>query len=120
MEITREVRKQIIAFAMEFTGIADEAITFHKFANRPGYMLVVETRNVEGFIRFLEWMDSEIERQDIEIIRTLPEVESPFSDFERKGLEYFHCLHSDFKVAVEVDNGRIASMIKDEEEEHAI
>lgn len=119
MEITRDVRKQIVAYAVEFMSVTEEAIIFHKFANRAGYLLTIETQNIAGFKRFLEWMGTEIERSDIEIIRTLPEDESPFSDFGRKGLGYFTCLYSDFKVATEVNNGRITGMIK-EEDEHAI
>lgn len=115
MELTNDVRRQIIAFAKEFTG--SNQIIFHKFANRAGYMLVIETRNIEGFVRFLEWFESEIERKDIEVIRSLPEEQSPFEDFEKRSLSFFNIVHKDFGVATEINDGRISNMKKDYENE---
>ncbi len=113
MEITRDVREQIVTYASNFIRVDTEAITFHKFANRPGHMLVIETRNVEGFKRFLEWMADEMERPDIEVIRTLPEEQSPFVEMEQKSLGYFEGVHTVFLVATEVNDGRISAMEKE-------
>ena len=115
MEITQDVRKQNMLYASNFTSVDIEAITFHKFANRPGYMLVIETRNVKGFQRFLEWLATEMERHDIEVIRTLPEEQSPFAEFEQKSLGFFNRVHTDFQVATEINDGRISQIKKDYE-----
>ncbi|MED4377952.1 hypothetical protein P9274_20050 [Schinkia azotoformans] len=70
-ELTQGHRDIIIAFASFFTG--STKIYFHKFANRPGYMLVIETKNLDGFKNFLTWFHSEMELEGIDIIRTLSE-----------------------------------------------
>ena len=114
MEITKDVKKQIRAFAQQFTG--SDVIHFHQFANRPGHMLVIETRNIDGFVAFLQWMGAEIERPDIKVIRTLPEDDSPFLDLEQKTIGFFHNVHNDFQVATEINDGRISHMKKDYEE----
>lgn len=115
MEITQDVRKQMVAFATSFTGVDAEAIMFHKFANRPGHMITVETYNVEGFKRFLEWMVAEIERPDIEVIRTLPEEPSRFIEWEQQSLGFFDCVHTDFQIATEINDGRISHIKEDYE-----
>lgn len=123
MEITFALKKQILAYGKEFTGA--ETIYFHKFANKPGYMLVVETANFEGFIRFLNWMETEVERKDIETIRVLPEEDNPFLDFEKHALGFINYIHSDFQVTTEINDGRISNMAKENYDleggnEHAI
>lgn len=108
MEITHDVKKQIIAYAQVFMGPV--GIYFHQFANRPGHMIVLETRNIEGFKRFLDWMVSEVERTDIEVIRTLPEETKPFEEFENRSIGFFSMAHLHFGVATEVNDGHISTM----------
>lgn len=111
MELTTDVKKQIVAFAKEFIG-TDE-ISFHKLGNQPGYLLIVETRNIDGFNRFVKWLDSEVERKDVEVIRSLPEEENIFEGFEKRSLMFFSTVHKVFGVATEINDGRISYMKKD-------
>ncbi|KYG90332.1 hypothetical protein A0U40_18600 [[Bacillus] sp. KCTC 13219] len=110
MEITHNVRSQILTFAKHFTGESAEAMHLHKFANKPGYMLTIETRNAEGFLLFLQWLEK-IECPDVVAIRTLPEEHSIYDDYEQKSLAFFEYMHGDFKIATEVSQGRIINMI---------
>lgn len=93
MEITQDARTQILAYAQQFTGASEEAITLHKFSNKPGYMLTVETRNAEGFLQLLKWLEVN-EFKGITAIRTLPEEYSIYDDFERKSLAFFEYAHA--------------------------
>lgn len=111
MEITKDVRTQIEIFAKEFTGV--DEVTLHQLANQTGYMLVLETRNIEGFNRFVAWFKSEVEREDVEVIRALPQEGNPFEDFDKRSAMFFDALHHDFGVATEINDGRISHMKKD-------
>ncbi|MEC1178513.1 hypothetical protein P9B03_08475 [Metasolibacillus meyeri] len=119
MEITQDVRTQILTYAQQLTGSKEGAVTLHKFANRSGYMLTVETRNVEGFLQLLKWLEVN-EFKDITAIRTLPKEYSIYSEFEQKSLAFFEYAHADFKIATEVSHGKIINMIKEEKQTHAI
>lgn len=112
MEITQDVRTQILAYAQQLTGAKGAAVTLHKFANQPGYMLTVETRNVDGFLQLLKWLET-IERKDITAIRTLPEEYSIYEDYSKKSLAFFEYMYSDFKIATEVSQGRITNIAEE-------
>lgn len=73
MELTEQKKVEIMEQARFFTGATNTY--FHKFANKEGHMLVIETTNLEGFKLFLRWMDilSKNEPLQIDVIRTVPE-----------------------------------------------
>lgn len=112
IEITYELKKQIVAYAKHITDAT--SVTLHKFANKPGYMLAVETVDFEGFESFLLWMQTEVERDDIDVIRTLPEEHVTTA----KDLLSVGCLQNAFEkfgIAFPANDGRLTKLEMDNE-----